>query len=123
MKKNKFSKSVGFALRGIAEGISSERNIKIQIIIGMLVLLLAILLQFALLEIIIILVVSFLVIITELMNTAVEKLIDFLHPKQHKEIGRVKDILAGAVLLSVVLSIIVGILLFFNPIINLIRII
>jgi diacylglycerol kinase (ATP) len=41
-----------------------------------------------------------LILVTELMNTAVETLSDHLHPKQHPEIKAVKDLAAGAVLVA-----------------------
>ena len=120
MKKNKFGKSVLFAVNGIAYGISKERNIKIQIIIGLFVILISILLKIPQTDFIIILLVSFLVIILELVNTGIDKLIDKLSPGFDKDYGKIKDIMAGVVLLAVILSVIVGFLILFNPIISVI---
>ena len=118
MKKNKFYKSVLFALTGIAHGISKERNIKIQVLIGISVILISILLRIPKIEFIIILFISFFVIILELLNTSLEKLIDKICPQYDAEYGRIKDITAGAVLLAVILSIIIGVLILFRPIIS-----
>ncbi|KYK26873.1 hypothetical protein AYK26_07050 [Euryarchaeota archaeon SM23-78] len=123
MAKPKFTKSVLTALRGIAHGFSKERNIKIQALLGLIVIIISLLLRIPRNEIILILFVAFLVIITELINTSIEKLIDIIHPKHHKEIGKIKDILAGAVLLSVILSIIVGLLILLKPVIEVLKII
>jgi diacylglycerol kinase len=117
MMKNAFSKSLIVAFKGIAQAISSERNIKIQIIIGLLIIGLSLFLRIPKLEFLIILFTCFLVIILELINTSVERLLDKLHPGFDKEIGKVKDILAGAVLLSVLLSIIIGIVILLEPLI------
>jgi diacylglycerol kinase len=48
----------------------------------------------------------------EMVNTAIEKLADHLHPQEHKHIGLVKDVAAGAVLWAAALSAVVGVLVF-----------
>ena len=48
------------------------------------------------------------VFILEIINTAIETLADHLHPGQHPEIGVVKDVAAGAVLVASVVAVIVG---------------
>jgi diacylglycerol kinase len=121
MTKKKLSQSIMIALGGIAYGVSNERNIKIQGAIGILVLIISLLLKIPRSDFIIILLVSFLVIICELMNTALERLIDHLHPHNHDNIGKVKDMIAGAVLLSIILAIIVGLLILWNPLIEFFR--
>jgi undecaprenol kinase len=118
MSKRKLHKSIFVALSGIAHGVSTERNIKAQGAIGILVLAVSLLLELPKSDFIIILVVSFLVIICELMNTALERLIDHIHPHNHDNVGKVKDMLAGAVLLSITLAIIVGLLILWNPLIE-----
>jgi diacylglycerol kinase len=115
MQKANFLKSVFCALIGIAHGISKERNIKIQIMFGFGIIVLAYFLAISKLEFIIIIIMTFLVPSFELANTAIEKLIDHFHPDFDIEIGRIKDIMAGAVLLIVILSIIVGLLILFVP--------
>lgn len=49
-----------------------------------------------------------LVIVTEMMNTAIETLTDLLHPEQHPEAGVTKDVAAGAVLVASLLAAGVG---------------
>ena len=115
MEKVNFFRSVYCALIGIAHGISKERNIKIQMLIGFGIIVLSFFLNISLIEFIIIIMVTFLVLSFELANTALEKLINHIHPDFEVEIGRIKDIMAGAVLLIVFLSIIVGLLILFVP--------
>ena len=50
-----------------------------------------------------------LVLVAEMVNTAVETLADRLHPGQHPEIGVVKDVAAGAVLVATIMAIVVGV--------------
>lgn len=115
MTKIKFTKSLKLAFKGIIAGIINERNINIQIAIGIFIIFLSLLLRIPKLQFILILVVSFLVIILELTNTVIEKIIDKVCPHYDKEFGLIKDIMAGVVLLSVILAIIVGIFILFEP--------
>ncbi|WP_298621118.1 diacylglycerol kinase [uncultured Zoogloea sp.] len=50
-----------------------------------------------------------LVLVAEMANTAIETLADRLHPGQHPEIGVVKDVAAGAVLVATIVAIVVGV--------------
>ena len=49
-----------------------------------------------------------LVLVAEMANTAIETLADHLHPGQHPEIGVVKDVAAGAVLVASLVAVLVG---------------
>jgi len=118
MTQTKLAESFLIAARGIFHEIYEERNIKIQIIIGLCIIIVSILLKISKIDFIIILLVSFLVIILELLNTGFEKLIDVISPNYNKELGRVKDISAAAVLFSVILAVIVGLLILYKPVIN-----
>lgn len=53
-----------------------------------------------------------LVLSVESLNTAVEKIADFVHPNFHKKIGFIKDIAAGAVLFAAFAAIAIGILIY-----------
>jgi diacylglycerol kinase (ATP) len=53
------------------------------------------------------------VLATEGMNTAVEKIADFIHPEYHEKIGFIKDIAAGAVMFVATCSLIVAALIYF----------
>ena len=50
-----------------------------------------------------------LVLVAEMVNTAIETLADLLHPGQHPEIGVAKDVAAGAVLVATIVAIGVGV--------------
>ena len=49
-----------------------------------------------------------LVLVAELLNSALETLADHLHPEQHPEVGAAKDIAAGAVLVASAVALVVG---------------
>lgn len=116
----KILKSIWTALKGIAHGISKESNIIIQMIIALAVIVTSVLLRISNTQLTIIITVCFLVIILELINTSIEHLIDRISPKFDKEYGKVKDMMAGAVLLAALLAIIVGVIILCSPILALI---
>ena len=58
-----------------------------------------------------------LVLAMEMTNSVIEKLIDFLNPAQHPQIKWIKDVAAGAVLWTAVLSAIIGTIIFLPKII------
>ena len=62
---------------------------------------------------------SGMVFVSELFNTAIEKLADEVDPKWNERIGQVKDYAAGAVLVSASTAIIVGALVFIPKIVDL----
>ena len=121
MTKINFKDSALCATRGLFRGISSERNIKIQIFIGSILILTAILLEISKVYLITIIIVCFLVVILELFNRGFEKLIDLVSPDYNKEFGKVKDAIAGVVLLTFTMTIIVSLLILYEPLIKLLN--
>jgi undecaprenol kinase len=109
----KFINSFHCALQGIPAAFNGQRNIKIQSFIGILALALSIYLRISRIEFILIIFISFLVIILEMINTAIEDIVDIISNNEiHKKYGTIKDILAGAVLMSSILSVIIGAMVF-----------
>ena len=70
-------------------------------------------------EFIIIIIVIGLVLVSEIINTAIERLVDLVSPKYNKLAGEVKDIAASSVLLMCIFSLVVGVIIFVPKIINL----
>ena len=52
------------------------------------------------------------VLIAESLNTAIEKLGDFVHPDYHKKMGHIKDISAGAAFFAAIFAIIIGLIIY-----------
>jgi len=102
--------------------VSSERNIKIQILIGAILIFIAVLLKVPTIYLITIIIVCFLVVILELFNRGFEKLIDLVSPEYNKEFGKVKDAMAGVVLLTFTMAMIVSSLILYEPVINLLTV-
>jgi diacylglycerol kinase (ATP) len=119
MTKVSFRDSAFCAVRGLFKGISSERNIKIQLLIGGIIILISLLLQISKVYLITIIIVCFLVVILEMFNRGFEKLIDLVSPEYNREFGKVKDAMAGVVLLTFTMAMIVSILILYEPVVKL----
>lgn len=104
--------SVKHALNGWRFAFRSEINMRIHVIVMIIVICVSFYFDISHMEWVAIIFVIGLVMIAELVNTAIEELCDHLHPDKHPKIKKVKDVSAGAVLLAAVISIIVGVLIF-----------
>ena len=93
--------------------VKSEMNIRIHIIIAVLVLITAYFLKFTALEYCTLIFAIAFVIISEMLNTAIEFALDSVyHNKYSKMVGMAKDISAGAVMIASFVSLLVGAILF-----------
>lgn len=111
---SKLVDSFNNAINGIIQSISSERNMIIHIILAIAVLAVSFFLNFTRIELIVVATTIVLVLCAELFNTAIETLTDLVTDnKYHTMAKRVKDISAGAVLLTAINAIIVGYLLIY----------
>ena len=105
--------SFKFALKGIIYLLKTEQNARIHLAATILVFLLSITFNINHLEAAIIFIAVIMVFAMEIINTAVEKIIDFLHPDNHNVIATVKDALAGAVLIAGTIALVVAFLIFY----------
>lgn len=121
-KNKNFFQSLKNALNGVKFVWQYGNNIKIQVVFGILATILGIILKISKIEFAILVLTIFVVLICEVFNTAIEKLVD-LYTLEYNEIAKIiKDVAAGAVTLSAIMSIIIGIILFLPKIINYIAI-
>ncbi|MEI8085710.1 MAG: diacylglycerol kinase family protein [Paludibacter sp.] len=109
---NKTIKSFGYAGQGIRSVFQSELNMKIHLMVGILVIICGFIFNISLIEWMLCLLCFGLVIGMEMMNTAIEKLVDLVSPNHHPVAGKVKDIAAGAVLICAIISVIIGLIIF-----------
>lgn len=101
------------AFRGIIAAVRTERNLRIQIFIGLIVILAAILFNISRLEWLLIVLHIGMVLAFECLNTFVEYLCDLIHPEYSNRIKYIKDVSAGAVLVAVISAIVSGLLIFY----------
>lgn len=105
-------KSFGFAINGIKSVIRSEANMKIHIAISIAVVILGILLKISLNEWLVCLLCMAIVFSLEMLNTAIEHIVDLVSPDYHPLAGKAKDAAAGAVLVAATLAAITGTCIF-----------
>lgn len=114
-KKFNFSKLVRsflYASRGIINLLKSEQNARIHLIYAILVAVMAYVLSISRIEAIILFFAVTLVIATEIINTAIEKLLDVVNPNSSKLVEFIKDAMAGAVLVTAIIALVVTIMIF-----------
>ena len=99
MKNKAFRHRLGFAVAGIVHALRAEKSFRLQILAACAVFAGMLYLRPTPLWWAVIAITTLLVLAAELFNTALELLVDHLHPDQHPSIKLVKDCAAGAVLL------------------------
>jgi undecaprenol kinase len=108
LKNRSFPARLRFAMAGILCCWKSERSFRTHICFAVAAALLLALLRPPAIWWAVVSVISALVLALEMVNSALERLIDHLHPDIHPEIRLVKDMAAGAVLLASAGAVIVG---------------
>lgn len=108
----KLIKSFKYAFEGIFKGIKEEQNMKIHMIIMILVIMFGITLKISKIEWIICIALFGLVISMELINTAIENTVDLITKEKNEQAKIAKDVAAGAVLVSAIVSATIGLMIF-----------
>ena len=99
------------AFRGLLTAVKSERNLKIHLFAVVLVTFAGVYAKIKPAHWLTLVIIMGMVVSAELLNTAIEKLVDLVSPDHNKDAGKIKDIAAGAVLITSISAIIVAILL------------
>jgi diacylglycerol kinase (ATP) len=105
-------KSFVYALEGIVSFFRWEHNAQIHLVITFLVLVLSVTLGVNKWEAIAVVFSIAFVWVAEMVNTAIEKTIDFVSAERHPQIKLIKDIAAGAVLIASLAAVVVGLFIF-----------
>jgi len=119
MHKQTFFHSLRNAFDGLFSFFRTERNGQIQLAIALLVVIAGFFFKINSLEWVAILLCIAIVISLEMINSALEKLSDHVEPNYNPVIKAVKDISAAAVLWSVIVSVVIGFVIFIPRIIAL----
>ncbi|MEN8251960.1 MAG: diacylglycerol kinase [Patescibacteria group bacterium] len=112
MRERSIGTSFKAALRGIVFTFKNERNFRIEIYIAFFVILALILLEADINQITIVVTMIFLIFMIELMNTAIEKVVDIMKPRKHPYARVIKDVSAATVLILSIGASIVGAMVF-----------
>ena len=107
-----FSESFIYALRGIKYVLKYEKNFQTEVGIAILVVLAMIYFQVTRAEMVVLFLIIMVVLIMELLNTVMERIVDILKPRVHPYARLIKDIMAATVLVSSIFAIIIGLVIF-----------
>ena len=110
---------MAYALSGMKYVYTHERNFRIQCWCALLVTVLAFVLGLSPLEFVAILFLIMMVLILEMLNSALEKFVDIVKPRLDLHVGVVKDIMAGMVLVSAIGAVVVGGIILYPYIVSL----
>ncbi len=114
----KFFKGFIYALRGIVTALKSERNLRFHIFAAISVTIAGFVFDISQIDWMMQTIAIGLVITAELMNTAIEYLTDLVSPEKNDIAGKVKDIAAGAVLISAIVALVLGLIIYLPIIFN-----
>ena len=109
--KNRLN-SFKYAFKGLEIMFRTEPNFRLHILAALLAVLFGIYYNLSVLEWILVTIVIGFVIVSEIFNSSVERIADFISPERHDEIGIIKDLCAAMVLVAAIVSIIVGLIIF-----------
>ncbi|HHU90035.1 MAG TPA: diacylglycerol kinase family protein [Clostridiaceae bacterium] len=121
MKNKSIDQSFKNAFNGFCQAITDEHNMKTHVVAAIMVIALGILFNLDTPRWLAVIFAIGLVFASELFNTAIELLTDMVTAEYSKQAKKVKDISAAAVLVSAIISVIIGIIAFSSPIINLLK--
>jgi undecaprenol kinase len=107
-----FSKSLSHALLGLGYVAKNEKNFQNQLAVAFLVVLAMIYFDVTRGEMVVLFMVVMAVLIMELLNTIMERVVDILKPRVHPYARLIKDLMAASVLLTSILAVIIGVLIF-----------
>lgn len=105
-------RSLQYAFSGFKYAFQHERNMRIHTGIAAIVFALLLMLDISTTQVMFVLLAMFLVVVSELINTAIEKTIDLTKPDRHPLAKAAKDCAAAAVLLSAIFALIIGLIVF-----------
>ena len=112
MRKRNFIDSLNNAAEGCIHVVRHERNMRIHFFVAFLILLAAVFLGVPRMDWLILCFATCLVLMAEMINTAIEEMLNLLHPRYSPTVGLVKDISAGMVLVAAANALILGFFIF-----------
>ena len=114
----RFARSLKFAWNGIATLAREEQSFRLQLLAAAALTALVFYFDLSRSETALVVVVAAFTLVLELLNGAVERLVDLFKPRIHAYAEQIKDMMAGAVLVSSVGALLVGVLVFWPHIVE-----
>lgn len=109
---NKFIRGFGFAFKGLWHACKTQLNFRVHLFCAAVAIALGFILKISAAEWLWIILSIGMVLLTELINTAIELLVDLVSPDYNEKAGRVKDMCAAAVLVTAITALVIGIVIF-----------
>jgi len=116
--KNSLLRNFGFAFEGLKTAFVNGRNFRIQVFVGLAAVFLGFILRLDPFEWLDLTLVIASVLILELMNTAIEAIVDIVSPEIQPKAKIAKDVAAASVLVASIASVFIGAFLFLPKILN-----
>lgn len=116
MRKRGLTESFNYAIEGLKHTLKTQRNMRIHLAVGIIVIVLSMILSLDRVDFILLLSAVTLVLVAEMFNTSIELAVDIFAKEFHHMAKMAKDIAAGCVFITAVYAIIVGYLIFFRTI-------
>jgi diacylglycerol kinase (ATP) len=104
--------SFRFAFRGILYALRTQHNLWIHLCTAVLAVVMGIVLRISITEWLFVCFAIGFVLAAEIVNTAIEKLVDLVSPDWKESAGRIKDLAAGFVLIAAITALIAGAVIF-----------
>ncbi|MGQ3481826.1 diacylglycerol kinase family protein [Paenibacillus sp. TY11] len=120
MRRQPWRMTFRYAAEGVIYALRTQVNMRIHVVVALLVIVAGLTLRISRLDWLFVCVAIAIVIVAELINTAVEAAVDLISPAIHPLAKAAKDTAAGAVLLAAVFAVIIGIFVFYRPLLTLI---
>jgi diacylglycerol kinase len=113
--------SFSHAINGIKYVFATQKNMQIHFFLSVVALFLCAILKVSIVEVLFVLFAIVFVMVMELVNTAIERSVDLITSDFHPLAKIAKDVAAGAVLFAAIFAFIVGLYVFVDPIMKLIK--
>lgn len=109
---NKFIRGFGFAFKGLWHACKTQLNFRVHLFCATIAIALGWYLKLSTAEWLWIILSIGMVLLTELINTAIELLVDLVSPGYNEKAGHIKDMCAAAVLVTAITALVIGIVIF-----------
>ena len=116
LKNRNFIDAWSNAFNGIIYAVTTQSNIKKQLVIAVIVMLVSLLFNLSRAEFLCLMFTVILIIVAEMINTAIETVVDLYIDVYHPKAKIAKDVSAGAVLIAAITAVVVGLIIFLNKI-------
>ena len=101
------------AFRGLKYVLKNEQNFQLEVLIAVFIIVLMFIFNIRDWQKVALFLVIFAVLVIELINTILERVVDILKPRVHPYAHLIKDIMAAAVLIASIGAIVIGIIIFY----------